>query len=205
MWSHPYVSDGAPSSHPARSEPATPTTYARRVHPTRLLATALAGALLLPACTVGDGDASARGASFRSARLPAVSAPPAPSAAEAAPAFSRTMSAAATLSTFEAPLDACRGPVAIDVQEQGRPLLVSEHDYCGGAAWIPELGEGDVVELDGPGVEAGHYEVEVVDRHRRRDVYVRDLRPEADVVLQTCISQTQLVLVAMTKVPGPSS
>ncbi len=90
---------------------------------------------------------------------------------------------------------------AAPAQEEGRPLLVSEHDYCGGAAWIPELDRGDVVELDGPGVDAGLYRVDLVDRHQRRDVFVRDLRPSADVVLQTCVSQTQLVLVALSKVP----
>lgn len=166
----------------------------------RLLVVALACVLASSACTAGEPDDGDTGSSFRAATLPLVEAPPAPEPPPT-PDVARTMSAAATLSTFEGPLDACRGPVAIDVQEEGRPLLVSEHDYCGGADWIPALVEGDVVALDGPGVDAGTYEVQVVDRHQRRDVYVRDLRPEADVVLQTCISHTQLVLVALTKVP----
>jgi hypothetical protein len=168
----------------------------------RLAVPVLACVALLGACT--SSPAPGGGEEFGAASLPLLTAPPRPEPPPE-PDVSRTMSAAATLSTFEAPLDACRGPVAIDVQEEGRPVLVSEHDYCGGAAWIPALGTGDVVELDGPGVDPGLYEVEVVDRHQRRDVYVRDLRPEADVVLQTCISQSQLVLVALTKVPDTST
>lgn len=160
----------------------------------------LAGTLLLGGCS--DPPPVGGGERFSAARLPLLAPAPEPEPEPPEPEASRTMFAAATLSSFEGPLDACRGPVAIDVQEEGRPLLVSEHDYCGGAAWIPALGEGDTVELDGPGVDAGLYEVTVVDRHQRRNVFVSDLRPEADVVLQTCLSQTQLVLVALTKVPN---
>ncbi|MCX6406151.1 MAG: hypothetical protein NTV28_04445 [Propionibacteriales bacterium] len=162
-----------------------------------VLAAAAVTTALVAGCTSSVGPGG--GESFTAARLPTLTA--APEAPAPRPDVRRTMSAAATLATFEAPLDACRGPVAIDVQEAGRPLLVSEHDYCGGAAWIPGLDRGDVVELDGPGVDAGLYRVDVVDRHQRRDVFVRDLRPSADVVLQTCVSQTQLVLVALSKVP----
>lgn len=158
--------------------------------------------LVASACSeepAGDGDSQFTSASLELLDVPAEPEPtPAPE-----PDVSRTMHAAATLSTYTPPLDACRGPVAIDVEEEGRPTLVSEHDYCGGAAWIPALAQDDVVELDGPGVEAGLYEVEVVDTHQRRQAYVEDLRPEADVVLQTCISQSQLILVALTKLPDP--
>lgn len=175
------------------------------MHPVRAAAVvALASAVLLTACTAPP-PAAGGGEQFAAARLPLLEAAPEPPPEPPKPDVSRTMFAAATLSSFAGPLDACRGPVAIDVQEAGRPLLVSEHDYCGGAAWIPALGPGDTVELDGPGVEAGLYEVSVVDRHQRRNVYVKDLRPDADVVLQTCLSKTQLVLVALTKVPDASA
>lgn len=167
----------------------------------RTVATAACAGLLVVGCTSPTSDGG--GESFAAATLPTESVPPA--SPPPRPDVRRTTSAAATLATFEGPLDACRGPVAIDVQEAGRPLLVSEHDYCGGAAWIPRLGRGDVVQLDGPGVDDGLYRVDVVDRHQRRDVYVRDLRPSADVVLQTCVSQTQLVLVALTKVPDAAA
>ncbi|WP_311208342.1 MULTISPECIES: hypothetical protein [unclassified Aeromicrobium] len=173
------------------------------MHPARAAAVALVGAVLLSGCT-GSPPAPGGGEQFAAARLPLLEAVPEPVPEPPKPDVSRTMFAAATLSSFAGPLDACRGPVAIDVQEEGRPLLVSEHDYCGGAAWIPALGPGDTVELGGPGVDAGLYEVSVVDRHQRRNVYVKDLRPEADVVLQTCLSKTQLVLVALTKVPDAS-
>ena len=39
-----------------------------------------------------------------------------------------------------------------------------------------------------------------LDEHARRQARVTDLRPEADVVLQTCISQTRLILVAATRI-----
>lgn len=162
-----------------------------------LTAVPVLGLALLAGCTAGSSRPA--GESFEAAALPRVEAVPTRAPAPE-PDVRRTTSTAATLATFQAPLDACRGPVAIDVQEAGRPVLVSEHDYCGGAAWIPQLDRGDVVALDGPGVGAGLYRVAVVDRHRRRDVYVRDLRPTADVVLQTCLSDTELVLVALTRV-----
>lgn len=165
----------------------------------RPLAASLAGVALLAACTSGPSEEDG-GEDLRGAALPTLA--PAPSRTPApTPDVRRTTSAAATLASFQGPLDACRGPVAVDVQERGRPVLVSEHDYCGGADWIPRLGEDDVVALDGPGVDDGLYRVQVVDRHQRRDVYVRDLRRSADVVLQTCVSDTQLVLVALEKVP----
>lgn len=174
------------------------------MHPVRVAVVALVGAALLSGCTGSPAPSPGGGEQFAAARLPLLEAAPEPEPAPE-PDVSRTMFAAATLSSFAGPLDACQGPVAIDVQEEGRPLLVSEHDYCGGAGWIPALGPGDTVELDGPGVDAGLYEVSVVDRHQRRDVYVKDLRPDADVVLQTCLSQTQLVLVALTKVPDAAA
>lgn len=151
-------------------------------------------ALVLAAGCVRQVAPASGGERFAAVALPHLKAP------TPDPAFTRTMSAATTLAAADAPLDACAGPVAIDVQVPGRPVLVSEHDYCGGADWIPDLAAGDAVALDGPGLEAGIYRVDVVDEHRRRDVYVRDLRPEAEVVLQTCISDTRLVLVALTRV-----
>ena len=172
----------------------------RRAH---LVATALAAVLATTACT--SEQPKGGGEQFRAAQLPLLQIPePEPEKPAPKADVSRTMFAAATLSTFEPPLDACSGPVAIDVEEDGRPLLVSEHDYCGGASWIPGLGEGDVVKLGGPGVDPGLYEVQVVDTHQRRNVYIKDLRPEMDVVLQTCISSSQLILVGMTKVPDTS-
>lgn len=158
----------------------------------------LALALALGLVTTGCSDPEPRDSSFGSAALDDVEGAPTEDAPE--PTVSRTMAAAATLSTYGPPLDACDGPVAIDVEVEGRPLLVAEHDYCGGADWIPDLEAGDVVALDGDGVDDGLYRVDVVDEHARRQARVTDLRPEADVVLQTCISQTRLILVAATRI-----
>lgn len=114
------------------------------------------------------------------------------------PAFRRTMSAAGVPATYDGLLDRCAGPVAIDMGDDV-PLLVAEHDYCGGSAWIPRLDTDDVVELDGPGVEDGEYRVTEIGHATRKQATVDDL-PPGEVVLQTCISQTQMVLVALQRV-----
>ncbi len=109
--------------------------------------------------------------------------------------FSRTIAKFTDLKSVDPALDACAGPVAVYLGE-GRPKLVAEHDYCGGSAWMPKIDANDVVQLTGPGVEAGLYAAETIKYVPRYDSTVNDM-PDADVVLQTCISKTEMVLVGL--------
>lgn len=115
------------------------------------------------------------------------------------PQASRTVWAAMHLSTHERALDACEGPVAVDIGP-GRPTLVVEHDYCGGKTWIAPLRRGDVVQLDGVGVRPGLYRVTERKLLTRGKSRVRDL-PPGQVVLQTCVSRTKQVEVAAVMIP----
>ena len=53
--------------------------------------------------------------------------------------------------------------------------------------------------LSGPGVTPGTYVVDVLSYQLRGKAKVRDL-PDSEVVLQTCVSKTKLVLVGMRRV-----
>lgn len=114
-----------------------------------------------------------------------------------APRFSRTIYAATTMPASDPLIDACKGPVAIDLGDT-RPLLVAEHDYCGGSAWMPRLRSGETVELDGPGVDPGLYVVTDIAFGQRRQARISDL-PDAEVVLQTCISGTEITMVGLER------
>jgi hypothetical protein len=109
----------------------------------------------------------------------------------------RSVYATSRLSPSPMLLNLCRGPIAIDLGPD-RPVLVAEHDYCGGRAWIPQLEPGDAVALTGDGVEDGTYLVTDISTERRGEAQVGDL-PAADVVLQTCISPGEMVLVAANR------
>jgi len=109
--------------------------------------------------------------------------------------FSRTIAKFTDLEGVDPALDACAGPVAVYLGG-GRPKLVAEHDYCGGSAWMPKIDTNDVVQLTGPGVEPGLYTAETIKHVPRYDSTVKDM-PDGDVVLQTCISKTTMVLVGL--------
>lgn len=96
-------------------------------------------------------------------------------------------------------LDLCSGPVAIDLGSS-YPLLVAEHDYCGGSAWISRLADGDVVELTGDGVDPGIFVVSAVEYGQRRVARFGDM-PAATIVLQTCVSETKIIMVGLDPVP----
>lgn len=138
---------------------------------------------------------------FASAQLPRVEAvePPEPDVPDVPePKYSRTMFASTTLGGVDGWLDRCGGPVAVDVGE-GRPTLVSEHDYCGGSAWMWDLGEQDVVELGGEGIDEGLYVVSSLTYlPRKSGASVGDL-PDTDAVLQTCVSSSEMVLIGLEK------
>jgi hypothetical protein len=109
--------------------------------------------------------------------------------------FSRTIAKFTDLESVEPALNACAGPVAVYIGDD-HPRLVAEHDYCGGSDWMPKLKTNDVVQLTGPGIEAGLYAAETIKHVPRYDSTVKDI-PDGDVVLQTCVSRTQMVLVAL--------
>lgn len=113
------------------------------------------------------------------------------------PRFSRTTYGLTNLEGSTAMLDECKGPVAVWLGED-RPTLVAEHDYCGGMFWMAKLKEGDAVKLDGKGVDDGIFVVTSLTYETRNEVTVGDL-PEADLVLQTCVTKTRLVLVGMER------
>ena len=109
--------------------------------------------------------------------------------------FSRTIAKFTDLESVESALDACAGPVAVFIGDD-HPKLVAEHDYCGGSNWMPKLEQSDVVQLTGPGIETGLYATETIKYVPRYDSTVKDI-PDGDIVLQTCVSRTKMVLVAL--------
>ncbi len=113
------------------------------------------------------------------------------------PRFARTTYAATDLAGSTALLDKCKGPVAVWLGDQ-RPTLIAEHDYCGGAFWMGKVKVGDAVRIDGEGVDDGIFVVTTLKYETRNQVTVGDL-PETDVVLQTCISKTRLVLAGLER------
>lgn len=162
------------------------------VRPARMTVAALL-LMLVAACAtaVGSEGFDGTGDAGFGEGVPTVISPP---IAE----FTRTTVAQATIETVDKMIDKCRGPVSV-VLGPTQPTLVAEHDYCGGSEWIPELELGEAASLSGPGIEEGLYvatEIKTVPRHS--NATVADL-PVTDVVLQTCISKTEMILVGLTK------
>jgi hypothetical protein len=151
---------------------------------------------LLPDGRESAGDSRSALGTAALAPLPATTPKPEPK--PEGPKFDRTMYASTQLAGSAAALDACKGPVAVDVGEE-HPVLVVEHDYCGGSAWMPRLQPDDLVRLSGDGVVPGLYRVSALRYSPRYRTRVSDLPGTdiADVVLQTCVSKTSLVLVGL--------
>ena len=159
------------------------------------IAGVVATALLLAAVAAGTFVA------VRPADVPRVSAPT-PAAIEAAvlelavaPRFTRVVQAATSMPGSQRLLDQCQGPVAIDLGGT-HPTLVAEHNYCGGNGWISRLKSGEIVDLAGQGVDAGRYVVTEIAYGQRRVSRLSDL-PETDIVLQTCVSATKIVMIGL--------
>lgn len=127
---------------------------------------------------------------FVTVQLPTIVSPP-------DPMFSRTIYAQTSIQGVQVMLDACHGPIAVPLGPN-RPVLVAEHDYCGGSDWIPKLSRGDAVALVGEGAPAQLFVVEEIRYQIRREAQVRDL-PASDVVLQTCVTPTKVVLVGLKR------
>lgn len=155
---------------------------------------AVGAALALLAAACSGRDVPTHGTShLESARLGEVQRVADPPKAR----FTRTTVAATSLADSTTALDACAGPVAVQLGDD-RPVLVAEHDYCGGSAWISRLRRDDAVALDGVGVVADTYVVTGLETEHRGEARVRDL-PAAHVVLQTCISPGEIVLVSLDR------
>lgn len=148
--------------------------------------------------SVGLQPTEARTASqFERASIPAV-ADTAERPPESTPKakFTRTIWTSTKLAEIDAALDQCRGPVSADLGAD-KPVFVAEHDYCGGSAWMWKLRVDDTVELNGKGVDAGLYVVsELRYFPRKSGAQVSDL-PPGNVVLQTCVSATRMVFIAL--------
>ena len=153
--------------------------------------TVLVAVLALGWGTPSPTPPAAGSTSFETASIDTVTRPtPTPVAK-----FTRTIWASTTLNRSELMLDFCRGPISIDLGD-ARPVLVAEHDYCGGTAWMPRLETGDAVKLSGDGVERGTYVVTEIDHAVRGKAKVKDL-PQTDLVLQTCVTPEKMVLVGL--------
>ena len=109
--------------------------------------------------------------------------------------FARDIAKIIDLDRVDSALDACAGPVAVWLGEEW-PVLVAEHDYCGGSSWIPKLNTDDIVQLAGPGVVQGLYRASSIKHVPRYESKLSDM-PDGDVVLQTCISRTEMVLIGL--------
>ncbi len=158
-----------------------------------LAAVAIALALAVAVPVLDDDERVDPYLNFVTAHLEILPTEPVPVSSDAR--FSRAIAKYTDLDSVEPALDACAGPIAVDVGDE-HPRLVAEHDYCGGSDWMPKLDRDDVVHLTGPGVEAGLYTAETIKHVPRYDSTVNDM-PDGDVVLQTCISKTTMVLVGL--------
>ena len=161
---------------------------------TRILLAAGTAALALVAISIiDDEDRVDPYLNFITAHLDVL--PTEPQVVSSDAKFSRTIAKFTDLESVEPALDACAGPVAVYLGD-GYPKLVAEHDYCGGSNWMPKLDANDVVQLAGPGIETGLYAAKAIKYVPRYDSTLKDL-PEGDVVLQTCVSRTEMVLIGL--------
>ena len=102
----------------------------------------------------------------------------------------------ATLSTLQAKIDSCRGPVFTKYRTY--PGLIAEHDYCGGTYRLGRHAIGAQVRVTGPGVRNGLYRV-VARKVVRKGSPFSVLNGMGHVVLQTCAGNS-LRLVGMVRV-----
>jgi hypothetical protein len=155
-------------------------------------------ALALGACSAGGPPAATGPSHLETASLSSPApARSAPLAKAPKPKYTRAIYASVRLAGSSVMLDACHGPIAIDLGE-ARPVLVAEHDYCGGSAWMPRLQMHDAVRLTGDGIDPGTYVVTEIRYQIRRQAKVSDL-PATQVVLQTCVTKNKMVLVGLER------
>lgn len=161
---------------------------------------ALGAAVALSSCSEAPAPTTSGPTALETATVetvePVVQRVPAPRAK-----FDRTIYATTELAKSDLFLDLCRGPISVDLGD-ARPVLVVEHDYCGGLEWIPKLAVGQAVKLKGDGLRRGTYVVTEIKHADRGVAKIKDL-PRTDVVLQTCISPKEMVLVGIERFVQP--
>jgi hypothetical protein len=148
--------------------------------------------VMLAISSVSSETVASPPSSLQTASIPTISRPP---VVVPKPRFTRTMYAATQLAGAGAMLDACRGPIAVLLGVE-QPVLIAQHDYCGGRAWIPKLHLGDGVKLSGDGIFPGVYVVTDISFQIRKEATVGDL-PDAEAVLQTCVTKHKIILVGL--------
>ena len=102
----------------------------------------------------------------------------------------------ATPGDMQGKIDRCVGPVAITIPDA--PLLITEHDYCGGTGRIASLRKGDRVQVAGGGGVNGTYKVVSI-RYVPKGSSTSVLRGLGAVVLQTCVGNS-VVLVGINRI-----
>jgi hypothetical protein len=172
-----------------------PSTFMRLLTP---LALALTASMSLSACASSDGAGAARAASAferahlelpadAPATLPATTEPVKRKLRPSGPVTAVPVGLWATAQTMQARLDLCRGPVAIPMGSL--PLLVAEHDYCGGKTRFATRRAGDIVAVTGAKDADGTYQVTTT-RTVPKGSSTSLLKGMGDIVLQTCVGDT---------------
>ncbi len=152
--------------------------------------------IVIIAVVLGTRDHSSEATAAQPSRLATAALPAVREVFTGKASYARSTVATSTIARVESRIDKCDGPVAVPLVSK---ILIAEHDYCGGAEWIGRLKVGQAVVLSGPGVTPGTYVADVLSYQLRGKALVSDL-PDSDVVLQTCVSKTKLVLVGMRRV-----
>jgi hypothetical protein len=108
--------------------------------------------------------------------------------------------AGANVDRAQADVNACQGPTA--VQWGPTPPIIIQHNYCGGWALV-DVRPGEEVLIRGAGALDGLYRWASSEITSGAGPITDIKRSWGDVVLQTCLNQTQLVFVGLVRV-GPA-
>lgn len=105
--------------------------------------------------------------------------------------------AGADVGRAQADVDACQGPTA--VQWGPTPPIIIQHNYCGGWGLV-DVHPGEEVLIRGAGSVDGLYRWASVNISSDAGPITDIKRSWGDVVLQTCLNQTQLEIVGLVRV-----
>lgn len=179
------------------------------MHPSRRLAAAvvvltLAGATTVVAAGLGTAGTSAKvdtqaQTPTHPIRPPAPRPPVHPSRPHVR-VVNVVFNAGADVGRAQADVNACQGPTA--VQWGPTPPMIIQHNYCGGWGLV-DVHPGEQVRIRGAGAVDGLYRWASVNITSGAGPITDIKRSWGDVVLQTCLNQTQLKLVGLVRV-GPT-